>query len=180
MSEPIQTKICFKCKQIKPISEFYKHPTTKDGYLNKCKSCVCEYVRQWEKTATGKQSRKKYKQSIKGKFCDKRYYRSIKGQNQRKNYQKNGKHIIANIKYRINHPERAKNDSMKYRINYPERLRANRIIRTNIENGLIPKIKTQKCTICHKQAQEYHHPDYSKPLEVIPLCMSCHKFIHIQ
>ena len=67
MSEPIVTKRCYKCKQVKSISCFHKDNSTKDGRRNMCKHCVYlshqapKYKKQQAKYSTKYKHSDKYK-----------------------------------------------------------------------------------------------------------------------
>ena len=45
-------------------------------------------------------------------------------------------------------------------------------------DGLIPNVKTLVCEDCGNQAENYHHEDYDKPLDLTPLCEECHRRRH--
>ena len=79
MSEPIVTKRCSKCNEIKPLSEFFKRTKNKDELQGYCKSCQNESNKKYGKTKKGKAAKKRYGQSEKGRANHKRYEQSDKG-----------------------------------------------------------------------------------------------------
>lgn len=56
-------------------------------------------------------------------------------------------------------------------LKYPEKYAARKKLMHAVERG---KIIKQPCTICGNQKSEAHHPDYSKPLDVVWLCRKHH------
>lgn len=141
MAETIISKKCPKCKQIKPVSEFYKDKAKKDGHQGACKSCQLEYFRQYRRTEKGKTYHKRYRQSEKGK-------------------------------------EMCRKSRKRHQFNHPLLHKTKAIVAYAVKTGKLPRASTLKCTYCSKQAKERHHPDYTKPFEVKPVCVECHNHIH--
>ncbi len=53
-------KKCSKCKQIKPIKEFHRNRSNKDGFQRQCRECHRGYLRNWTKTTLkGKRTAKR-------------------------------------------------------------------------------------------------------------------------
>lgn len=54
MSERIVSKSCSYCKQIRPLSEFYKAKKTVDGLYCNCKTCHYSMTKKYGQTEKGK------------------------------------------------------------------------------------------------------------------------------
>lgn len=66
-----------------------------------------------------------------------------------------------------------------YQKNYPEKVLAHQKVNTALRSG---KLNKKPCQVCEASGviseAETHHPDYSKPLDVMWLCDKHHKEIH--
>ena len=71
--------------------------------------------------------------------------------------------------------ENAKKQQVKWREAFPERKRAACTVRRAVLKGIINKTH---CFICGDENVQAHHPDYSRPLDVIWLCVHHHKMAH--
>jgi hypothetical protein len=65
----------------------------------------------------------------------------------------------------------------KHRANNPEKYKAHTAVGNALRDGRLIRKPCEKCGNIKSQA---HHPDYSKPIEVIWLCFTCHRKEHGQ
>ena len=71
--------------------------------------------------------------------------------------------------------QKMKQTKKLWRDNYPEKKRAHMKVYFALKKGVLIK---HPCFMCGDMA-EAHHPDYSRPLDVIWLCSSHHKQAHL-
>ena len=133
-------------------------------HMNKRK----EYYKNWAKTKNGLYSRKKawtkYNRSKKKSIAVSKYYYAHK------------KKISLYKKYwRKRNPDKLVSYREKYYSKNYHKLYAKRVVRNEVKYG---RIKKMNCLICDSKESQGHHPDYSKPKEVIWLCQQHHSDIH--
>lgn len=82
------------------------------------------------------------------------------------------KYKSAREKWKKNHMDKEREYQKRYADNNPLKIKAHQLSR-KIE--LIKEI----CKLCGSiKNLEFHHQDYSHPLDVIVLCRKCHKSFH--
>lgn len=145
-------KVCFKCKRLLPLEQFYKHPRMKDGHLNKCIDCNIKDVAE---------HRDKNLERI--REYDRMRGRTEKRKQRCRDYQKA-------------HPEKKYEYLKKYRATHPGRNAAHSAAELGKKKGFIA---VEKCVVCGSKDQlQMHHHDYSQKTSVIVLCQKCHAAVH--
>jgi len=153
-----QMKSCSRCNETKPLSEFYKDRSKKDGLTGFCKSCMKTHQRTYRQTERGGavhlKSVLKYQQTPKGKAKIAKYLKSPRGK---------AVHRKAAAKRKTLHPNQIK---------------ARHAVSHAIEAGRLPRPDCFPCYFCQKTSQEYHHHKGYEPehwLDVVPACIPCHR-----
>lgn len=151
-------KPCLGCGEIKLLSEFHIQKTGVGGRTSRC--IVCENARVLSNRNANKlhanaQGREWYmRNKEKRTLSIKKYHQTQNGKSMRRA------------------------SSAKFRRNNPEKVFAHDAVRKAIQRGIIQKPNT--CTQCGiKKNLQAHHDYYSKPLDVIWLCVPCHVQLHI-
>lgn len=149
-------KECFKCKEVKPYADFYKHKKMTDGYLGKCKSCTKSDVHK---------NREENIERIRA--YDRNRPNKIDRAKQSSEYHKTKKGKEVSLK-----------SLREYRMKNPLRYKANCAVSNALRDGrLFRPLFCEKCGVsCKPQG---HHDDYTKPLSVRWLCFSCHNEFHL-
>lgn len=67
--------------------------------------------------------------------------------------------------------------TIKWKHSNPDKVRAISVVNNAVRDGWLTRVSELNCQFCSKMAEQYHHPDYTKPLEVTPVCDTCHKIL---
>lgn len=197
-------KKCTRCNEEKKLSEFSPQKRGLLGVRARCKKCCAELSKIYREKNPEKgakyqaEYRKKNPEKIKkwwdSKKDDKEFQEKRKKQQQdwRKNnpeyysewYWKNENYRKKKKEYHKKWLEKNR-DSQKeasklHKKRNPEKVRARDLLRKAVYYGKIEKPSfCQKCKKI-KNRIEGHHEDYSKPYDVVWLCVSCHRKLHIR
>ena len=149
-------KTCNKSNETKSLSEFHRRKVSKDGCRNECKTCSKIMTELWRKNNYPK------------KLEIDRAYRA-KDHEQFRDYAR---------EYRKKYPEKVKSIIDSYRKDNVIKIKSHDTVNNAVKSGNL--IKPKCCSACGDEPKVIHghHCDYSKPLEVMWLCVKCHKAWH--
>jgi hypothetical protein len=140
------------------------HRPWKDNEKRPCRKC--KELRGFAEFALDKRT----KDGLSG-FCRKCANRAAT------NWAKNNKSRVRQIRaeWRRRNPDAVRQETIQTRTKNPEGYRARYITNYAKRAG---RIEQKPCQVCGEVNSQAHHPDYSKPLDVIWLCPEHHAQAH--
>ncbi len=173
-------KQCPKCSTVKPSDSFYRDKNKRDRRSSLCKECTRAAVRKYRASDKGKAKEAEYFSSDKFKEAQKRFRSSDKGKAYIKRYTSSDKHKQYLKQYRQTKAckEANRRGHERYRATEAGQIKnkAREKTRTALRSGKLERLPCEVCGSTDKV--ESHHPDYSKPLEVLWLCKEHHAQAH--
>lgn len=156
---------CSRCRQLKPLSEFYPRKDRPFGYTYHCKSCGRKGCLIYHYSKKGQTQNNNYIKSGKRKEVMRRYHQTEKGK------------IVNNrTSKKYWHSEKGRAKIKEYQKRYYKQKKAYSAVKNEVRSGRLPKPTKFKCTYCPGKAQQYHHYLGYEPehrLDVIPVCRKC-------
>jgi len=177
---------CKKCMDKKNAEWRDKNPERvkylKDAAHERYREKEREYAREYAKKLRTENYDKYRRNKNAWELKNPENVKKIQKKAYKKYYDKNYEKLYwASQEWRKENPEKVKKYRCKAaklaREKYPEKNAARKMVSGAITLGLL--IRPTVCSKCIKECKpEGHHPDYSKPLEVIWLCRECHNKEH--
>ena len=153
-------KTCATCRELRALSEFYRDRSRRDGLTRECRTCdAARHRRRWRHNR--ERMRAKARQRYAANIAENRKIGAERRRSER------GKAINRLAVKR-------------YQDRNQEKRAAHIAVRSAIRSGILAPAKTCAMTDmggCSGRV-EFHHPDYSKQLDVIPLCVEHHAAAH--
>lgn len=151
----------YKCWQYTKIGR-------KDYIGYRCKACYKSSKDKWlsNNKEKARESRKRNYQKNKAKH----HARVIKWQKENPD-----KHKIIRERFKKKNPTAQTIACRKWRAKNPEKYKAHMKVFNAIQKGVLMR---EPCSVCGEGKAHAHHEDYTKPLDVIWLCLECHRRTH--
>ena len=178
----IQTKKCPKCCEVKPVSQFCKAVGKLDGYRTLCKECDKRAKARYRDKVADREFEDIQVTGKKKCWMCKRYLPVSRFNFSRCSADGLASHCReCGKEYKRQHYEEnygeLYNRQVEYRQRYPERRNAFGAVYEATSKGELMRPDT--CSKCGNSGYIVaHHHDYTKPLDVVWLCLSCDRQLH--
>lgn len=150
-------KACGACETVKPIDQFSRNRTRKDGRQNSCKACMAVRTKAWYR------ANKPRAAELQTRWREENRERT-------RELQRNE---------RAEDPAGRRERERRVREKHPEKVNARQALRYAVRTGKVQKADScERCGQPSDRSLHGHHRDYSKPLEVEWLCWECHAEVH--